>query len=180
MATTKKKHYKDYQDYLQSPEWRKLRKKTYTRVKKEYGDTVCEVCGLAEEKTYNVHHWKYPKNWVDDNTDYHVLLCQECHKKWHEIYNYDDDEFLSRADFLTSFSSREMNNVYCKLGTTIKTNNELKNVLSNLIKNKIVNLSAEYDLDSNRFVKNFRISGFVVNTAMAIEITELLRGVKHG
>lgn len=95
-----KKKWKDYQAYLKSDEWKKLRQKIIDRVSEESGcGGICEVC--ESDENLQVHHWKYPKDWNDDKTEYHVLLCGECHKEAHDIF--ETINFKNRETFLTTF-----------------------------------------------------------------------------
>ena len=61
----------NYNDYMQSPEWKK---------KKESIKRVCYICG--SEKNINVHHRSYSRLGHETERDL-IALCQECHSDVH-------------------------------------------------------------------------------------------------
>jgi hypothetical protein len=67
----------NYQEYLNSPEWDKLRKFVYTR-----SNNKCEMCGAPAA---NVHHVKYPKQFEEDSPANVLALCERCHRLSHGI-----------------------------------------------------------------------------------------------
>lgn len=69
--------YGHYDDYLRSPEWKALRQRVIERDGAE-----CVICG--SRNNLRVHHTSYEKG-VDEEGDNLVTLCEECHKKVHEI-----------------------------------------------------------------------------------------------
>lgn len=66
-----------YKEYLQTEYWKEFRKKVYRRYKGQ-----CQLCG----STYHtqVHHNNYDCRGEETYTDV-ILLCEECHKKHHDI-----------------------------------------------------------------------------------------------
>lgn len=84
----KKKQYKNYQEYLDSPEWRSLKKEFYHSY--DGFDNVCQITGteiLKEDFTSDtymcLHHWRYPKNWIDGLPDDLILVTNEIHDWLH-------------------------------------------------------------------------------------------------
>ncbi|MBO7714614.1 MAG: HNH endonuclease [Methanobrevibacter sp.] len=67
----------NYEKYLQSEEWRQLRKYVIER-----DDKKCWICGGAENLC--VHHLWYPEEDTPDNL---VTLCKRCHSDLHCFYN---------------------------------------------------------------------------------------------
>jgi predicted CXXCH cytochrome family protein len=67
----------NYEEYLKSIEWKRLRKKAYMRAKGK-----CEFCG---EKAIEVHHVQYPKNGDKDSLDNLVAVCKKHHDLCHGI-----------------------------------------------------------------------------------------------
>lgn len=66
-------------DYMRlSATWKALRE---DRLK--YDNYKCQKCG----KAYNlqVHHIRYPEVWGEETIDDLITLCDECHKKVHNI-----------------------------------------------------------------------------------------------
>lgn len=88
---------KKYHKYLQSEEWQLLRQLAILRNKNVYdGSTTCVDCGLTHKNIYDVHHEQYPKSgdyWNDDSSDFHVVLCRECHEIRHKK-NGDDMMYI--------------------------------------------------------------------------------------
>lgn len=79
---SKKKQFKDYQDYLNSPEWKALKdefKKNYTGLK-----NVCEISLTPAKKDIEFHHWRYPKNWNDDSIDNIIMVRAFVHREIHD------------------------------------------------------------------------------------------------
>jgi len=64
-----------YTEYLNTPHWWAVRKAINER------DKVCQWCG--SEISLNVHHLSYENKWHEQNEDL-ILLCKECHEKYHE------------------------------------------------------------------------------------------------
>ncbi|RPJ79215.1 MAG: HNH endonuclease [Alphaproteobacteria bacterium] len=67
----------NYKEYMDSNEWKSLRKLAYQRAKHK-----CELC---LEKASSVHHVKYPKIYKEDCLDNLVVVCDKCHKLLHGI-----------------------------------------------------------------------------------------------
>jgi hypothetical protein len=66
--------YATYDEYLKSPEWRKLRDEAL-----EKANHTCAICGAKEN--LNVHHCHYRN--ID--TPELVVLCKDCHAMVHRI-----------------------------------------------------------------------------------------------
>ena len=66
MPVKKKIQYKDYQDYLNSPAWKKI-KEDY---KKNNDHLYCAFC--ENDTGLQHHHWRYPKDW-NDATFFHSV-----------------------------------------------------------------------------------------------------------
>lgn len=72
-----------YKDYLNTERWRETRRRIIRQKK------VCEIC--EANTNFNVHHKSYrngsQKYILGKEPDgLLVLLCQDCHYLWHEIY----------------------------------------------------------------------------------------------
>lgn len=65
----------NYQEYLESPEWRTLRRQ---RLVMDNGE--CVLCGATAQE---IHHRRYPENYGDETVDDLVSLCHECHSNFH-------------------------------------------------------------------------------------------------
>jgi len=73
----------NYRDYLQSPEWKALRKKAIDR-----DNGKCIFCNRAFRE---VHHVKYPKRFPQDHIDNLLVVCEKCHRRLHGIKNNDEE-----------------------------------------------------------------------------------------
>lgn len=69
--------YHQHREYLQSDRWRKLRLQIIKR-----DNFICKDCG---KKGVDVHHIDYQYLNTDEEKNFCVLLCRECHKKRHNI-----------------------------------------------------------------------------------------------
>ena len=81
----KKKQFKDYQDYLNSNEWKALKEEFYAQY--DGLKNLCEVSLFKVIGTPHLHHWKYPKNWSDDSVDNLIMVDSEIHKFLHSIHD---------------------------------------------------------------------------------------------
>lgn len=107
-------HERDYHKYLTSFEWDYMRDFVRDR---DYGK--CVICGKSKSKMA-CHHWRYPdgKSYIDDTSENIILLCQNCHKKHHEMLGaatssfrsakeavraHQDHYGMGRIDYLESF-----------------------------------------------------------------------------
>lgn len=149
-----KKKWKNYQDYLQSPEWKKFRKKTIERVKKETNCTeaYCELCG-GDDKL-QIHHWKYPQDWNDDNQDFHILLCEKCHSDAH-IYIDNNDVFNSRDKFLIKL-------LKAKYFSVDEERIEFFNLFHTSVINRKLKLIREWNSNSKSFNGLLKLNGYTV------------------
>lgn len=67
----------NYKEYLNSNEWKILRRKAYQRA-----NHTCEFCS---KPAAHVHHIKYPKHFKDDKLENLVVVCEKCHALNHGI-----------------------------------------------------------------------------------------------
>ncbi|MCC5846198.1 MAG: HNH endonuclease [Verrucomicrobia bacterium] len=60
---------------------------------------VCWICGKQKTKMA-CHHWKYPadKKYINDSSENIILLCQNCHKKHHEMLGGPTSNFASAKE----------------------------------------------------------------------------------
>ncbi|WBC28395.1 HNH endonuclease [Rhodobacteraceae phage LS06-2018-MD05] len=66
-----------YYDYLESDKWAQLKIDLYN-----YRGRKCEKCGLTYK--LQVHHLTYDNIFNEEPEDL-IILCENCHKKEHEI-----------------------------------------------------------------------------------------------
>lgn len=69
-------HRMPYPDYLQTDEWKTLRKIVIRRAQMR-----CEWCGRRDQK-WNVHHLTYERRGYERLEDL-ALLCETCHHNYH-------------------------------------------------------------------------------------------------
>ena len=69
---------KEYEIYLESDEWKRLRKS-----KLELAANKCEVCG--EKPAGQVHHVRYPERFGQESMDDLAAVCGDCHRKLHGL-----------------------------------------------------------------------------------------------
>lgn len=67
----------EYLKYLQSKEWKNIRKKVY-----QERNMICELCGKKIEKKYHIHHTNY-ENIGKEKMEDLMLICEKCHKEIH-------------------------------------------------------------------------------------------------
>jgi len=67
-----------YKEYLQSPEWRYLRKQAL-----EWYRNQCDKCG--NEYGLQVHHKRYPKVLGTETVSDLIVLCKICHQEEHGL-----------------------------------------------------------------------------------------------
>ncbi len=70
-----------YREYLQTPEWQKLRNEALERA-----GYACELCGLSREfdnVVLNVHHKRYSRRRGEEYPSDLIVLCHDCHAKFH-------------------------------------------------------------------------------------------------
>ena len=75
--------YREYQEYLRSPEWRELRE-----IVLNLAQNTCERCGRAS-LNLQVHHVHYDTLFEEDPTTDLEALCHECHKDADEDRQYE-------------------------------------------------------------------------------------------
>lgn len=71
----KEKRKLEYKEYLESDHWQDIRSKALERA-----DNKCQLC--SSKINLNVHHNTY-KNRGNENLTDLVVLCRECHAKFH-------------------------------------------------------------------------------------------------
>jgi len=83
-----KKQFKDYQDYLASPEWKALKDEFYNKY--EGFNNVCQISGRTIDKSNDngdymcLHHWQYPSDWSNDSIENIILVCNDTHNWIHD------------------------------------------------------------------------------------------------
>lgn len=65
-----------YKEYLETPEWQKIRKRKLRRAKYK-----CQICN-ASNKELNVHHRTYKRRGEERDNDL-IVLCKDCHVLYH-------------------------------------------------------------------------------------------------
>ena len=70
----------NYESYLQSEQWRAIRDRVVTRAA-----GLCEGCGTA--RGVDVHHTTYAHLGYEFLFEL-LLLCRECHRRWHATKNW--------------------------------------------------------------------------------------------
>lgn len=80
--------FQDYEDYLRSPLWRKIRRRVLRR-----DNNACRRCEGAADR---VHHRKYTKAVLEgSDDDYLVSVCEGCHES---IHRDESGKYRSAAD----------------------------------------------------------------------------------
>lgn len=69
----------EYKEYLNSPHWKEIRLKALARA-----GNRCQLCSSTD--SLNVHHNTYRNRGNEDLKDL-VVLCRNCHEKFHDIVN---------------------------------------------------------------------------------------------
>lgn len=87
----------DYNEYLNSYEWEKRRQQTL----KLWGDR-CTLCYGSEN--LQVHHRTYIRLGDELQTDL-IVLCDDCHKRHHEILSLNDKMRLFWQDVQRAMSN---------------------------------------------------------------------------
>lgn len=77
MKKPKSVRQKEYQKFLKSEEWAKIRADVIMLA--EY---KCETCG-RRPKTFQIHHLSYDKPWGQEEPGDLVCLCPRCHDRAH-------------------------------------------------------------------------------------------------
>lgn len=67
----------DYDEYLQSPEWKAKRDQAHELAKHR-----CQLCNSPER--LHVHHRTYERIGQEDPTDL-TVLCDRCHANFHDV-----------------------------------------------------------------------------------------------
>lgn len=74
--SNKQKYKKEYQEYLSSDHWKETRLKALS-----IAGNRCQLCSSRDN--LNVHHNTYANKGNEDLKDL-VVLCRECHAKFHD------------------------------------------------------------------------------------------------
>lgn len=69
----------EFKEYLNSPHWKEIRLKALAR-----SGNRCQLCSSTDN--LNVHHNTYRNRGNEDLKDL-VVLCRNCHEKFHDIVN---------------------------------------------------------------------------------------------
>ena len=76
-AKRRKKKKDSYAQYLESSQWKKIRRRALDRDKHK-----CLACG---QKAEHVHHIRYPKNLGEEKMEWLYSLCASCHNEIHRL-----------------------------------------------------------------------------------------------
>jgi len=68
---------REYENYLDSPEWKETRSEVLKR-----DNYTCQDCGGKAE---NVHHLDYDCLETDEEAEHCVSLCRDCHRSRHNL-----------------------------------------------------------------------------------------------
>jgi hypothetical protein len=90
---TPRVRYKDYSDYLNSKKW--------DQVKKDYSENesteFCLCCGIdLETVEFHFHHFRYSKDWNDDNWENIIIVCGGCHDQLHKRFDNTSNDITLR------------------------------------------------------------------------------------
>ena len=80
--------FESYQQYLGSPQWKKIRKRILKRA-----NYKCEICKIM--KAYQVHH-KHYKNIFNEKDKDLIAICGTCHQDKHKILT--DEQIEKRVN----------------------------------------------------------------------------------
>jgi len=153
----KKKQFKDYQDYLNSPEWKKLKNEFHEKY-----DGLPSVCQVTLEPIDKVelHHWNYPKDWNNDSIENLILVSRLAHQFIHD--KYDKQKFYSKQEAIQCyqiewFSTKNMNEDLARYektrtieGKVIKTICDMNKVVCELIYDGLLRLTADVGMKKNQ------------------------------
>jgi hypothetical protein len=70
--------YMKYKEYLETPEWKEIRKRA--AIKQGF---MCGLCGKDISGGYNTHHKTYRNRGCERYSDL-TVLCRKCHKNYHK------------------------------------------------------------------------------------------------
>lgn len=100
----KKVQYKNYSDYLKSPKWEKVKEsyKSYAQDLNIEFD-LCYFC--KADKNIQLHHWKYVKDWNDDNCTNLIQVCAGCHTKLHNQLRHNLTMYTTKEEYLSDAAS---------------------------------------------------------------------------
>lgn len=72
--------YKSYAEYLQTPEFLRVRGEVMRRSR---GHCECDTDGPCHRSATEVHHLRYPAWGTFDTPDNLIAVCHECHERLH-------------------------------------------------------------------------------------------------
>lgn len=70
--------WKNYDEFLKSPEWLHLREMVLKRA-----GNKCQLCDSSGK--IQVHHRNYSAKWGEESTDDLIALCGSCHRWFHKL-----------------------------------------------------------------------------------------------
>lgn len=86
----KVRFYKNYKEYLSSPEWNLKRKKVLDRA-----NYICEIC--KTKRAYQVHHKNYKRIYKEKLSDL-IATCGICHQAEHNLLS--EDQISEASQYL--------------------------------------------------------------------------------
>jgi len=104
MSTKKKIQYKDYADYLKSDKWKQVKedyKLRATDLNLIFGD--CFFCKTSDNIQH--HHWRYEKDWNNDNADNLMQVCSGCHNKLHNSLRHNSTHYQTYNEYVSDAAS---------------------------------------------------------------------------
>ena len=114
-----------YKEYLQTDHWKSVRKQALFRAKYK-----CQLC--SNKENLNVHHNTY-KNRGEEKDEDLIVLCQNCHGKFHDKFNDINEDDIKETNGLVRtkifLSNANMNDISID-----------KNINKFIIHNKITNI----------------------------------------
>ncbi len=137
----KDEKWNDYQEYLQSNNWRNLKEIFYKSFNNE---VYCEICDTDfEGKRKETHHFQYSKNWNDDSIDNLVCVCRDCHRLIHNEFTKEDwimGRWENKYHFLYTVKS-----IYLDIIRDEMSNSEMvKEAYKEIIVDNIINKTLKY------------------------------------
>jgi hypothetical protein len=161
--TTRKKQFANYQEYLKSDKWAKVKADFYNWYHENICDEKqCEVSMIGDADQYDLHHWQYPKDWNDDSFENLVLVSHKTHEIIHKYHNIENIEIKYKnrfeaichyKDIYYDLSISDINNKFMEeslkyrhdIGMS-KEFGKLMKVFSELVYDNEVKLTAELDI----------------------------------
>ncbi len=143
------KKYKSYDEYLKSEKWRET-KAEYAKNEQTGECLVCRKKFDNDNIKPNFHHFKYSRDWNNDQWQNLIIICECCHEFLHDSFDHDSNE-ISLRDYLSSAV-----NAYCKYQHDEIYEIEMWDIAQELLKcNIVLNSNA---VPSEIICKNITIS----------------------